>query len=352
MNSDNFKIGLFGINSSSGLSLTKYKNRWKASWPELIELVKFADKKNFDFILPLSKWKDWGGSTEPNKTSYETFNFSSLLLPLTKKIFFFSTIHVPFVHPVYAAKVISTINSAYPKRLGLNIVCGWNENEYQMFYKKNNNFSNLRYIFGEEWVTIYESCLKKKNFSYKGNFFNIKNASVYPKSKNIIPLVSAAYSEDGRKFAVRNCNFLFTMFENFQRTKKLNEKLIASAKSKKRNIKIFTPIHIICRKTENEAEEFHDYYSNIKRDNKAVNNFIKNVAVANKKTLYKIMKSKSNIIASSCGSKIIKGNPKQVAEQLRELKNAKFSGAAFSFVNYLDEIKFFSEKVLSQKPLN
>jgi dimethylsulfone monooxygenase len=352
MNSNKFKIGLFGINSSSGLSLTKYKNRWKATWDEMYELIKFADKKNFDFILPLSKWKDWGGSTEPNKISYETFNFSSLLLPITKKIFFFSTIHVPFVHPVYAAKVISTINSAHPKRLGLNIVCGWNENEYQMFYKQNDNFSKERYLYGEEWVKIYDRCLKVKNFSFKGNFFNIKNASVYPKNRNSIPLVSAAYSEEGRKFAMKNCNYLFTMFENFQRTKKLNEELISRAKINKKNIKIFTPIHIICRKTESEADDFHDYYSIKKKDEKAVNNFINNVAVANKKTLHKIMKSKSNIIASSCGSKIIKGNPKQVAEQLRELKNAKFSGAAFSFVNYLDEIKFFTKKVLSQKPFD
>ena len=59
------------------------------------------------------------------------------------------------------------------------------------------------------------------------------------------------------------------------------------------------------------------------------------------------MKSKSDIIASSCGSAIIKGNPKSVTEQLRELKNARFSGAAFSFVNYLEEVKYFKDKVLS-----
>ena len=55
------------------------------------------------------------------------------------------------------------------------------------------------------------------------------------------------------------------------------------------------------------------------------------------------MKSKSSIIASSCGSKIIKGNPKQVW-QLRELRSAKFSGAAFSFVNYLKEVKYLKKK--------
>ena len=60
------------------------------------------------------------------------------------------------------------------------------------------------------------------------------------------------------------------------------------------------------------------------------------------------MMNKKNTIASSCGSKIIKGNYKDVTEQLREIKNANFSGAAFSFVNYLDEIKSFKKNVINK----
>ena len=47
----NFKIGLFGINSSGGLSLTRSKERWMADWKEIIKLVKYADQNKFDFIL-------------------------------------------------------------------------------------------------------------------------------------------------------------------------------------------------------------------------------------------------------------------------------------------------------------
>ena len=47
------KIGLFGINSNSGLSLTKHKKRWKADWNEIKKLIIYCDRNNFDFILPL-----------------------------------------------------------------------------------------------------------------------------------------------------------------------------------------------------------------------------------------------------------------------------------------------------------
>tara|TARA_Y100000389_G_C17454382_1_gene517057 strand:- start:917 stop:1972 length:1056 start_codon:yes stop_codon:yes gene_type:complete len=349
--SNKFDIGLFGINSSSGLSLTKHKSRWKADWNEITKLVKYVDKNNFDFILPLSKWKGWGGDTDPNKLSYETLSFASLLLPLTKKILFYSTIHVPFVHPVFAAKAVSTILAAYPKRYGVNLVCGGNESEYQMFYKLNKKFFPEKYGYGTEWAKIFKNLINtNKKINLNGKFFNIKDADLLSKNINKLPLISAAYSNEGRKFAIKNCNILFSTFDNFERTKKINEELILNSKKQGKKIKLYTPIHIICRDSEKEANEFHHQYSEVDQDKKAVNNFIKNVAIANKKTLFKIMKSKSSTIASSAGSKIIKGNPKQVCEQLRELKSAKFSGAAFSFVNYLKEIKYFKENVLNKKP--
>ena len=53
------KFGLFGINCSSGVSLTKHKNRWKGDWKSIVKLVKYCDKNGIDFILPLSQLKDW-----------------------------------------------------------------------------------------------------------------------------------------------------------------------------------------------------------------------------------------------------------------------------------------------------
>ena len=351
-----FKIGLFGINSSSGLSLTRLDKRWKANWNETKKLVTYCDKNNFDFILPLSKWRGWGGSTDPNSLSYETINFAALLSSITKNLFYYSTVHVPFIHPVYAARSINTVSSFYKGRIGLNIVCGWNNDEYKMFYNNSKPLSNDRYLYGEEWVKIFKLLVnKKKNLiNFKGKFFNIKNAQCFPKSYDqpFPNIVSAAYSQEGRRFAIKNCNTIFTMFENFERTKIINKELLNNAKKYNNNIKIYTPIHIICRKSEGEADDFHRLYSEKYIDEGAVNNFIGNVAKAGKKSLFRIMQGEKNRIASSCGSKIIKGSYKNVAEQLRELKSANFSGAAFSFVNYLEEIKHFKEKVLIKKPFD
>ena len=39
----------------------------------------------------------------------------------------------PLVHPVYAAKQFVTADHAGEGRFGLNIVCGWNQGEFDMF---------------------------------------------------------------------------------------------------------------------------------------------------------------------------------------------------------------------------
>ncbi len=121
MKKKKFKIGLFGINSDSGLSLTTAKERWFADVDRLKKLIKFSDK-HIDFILPLSKWRGWGGKTDPNALSYETLTFASYFGAMTKKLYFFSTIHVPFIHPVYAARALASTHKLTNGRVGLFII--------------------------------------------------------------------------------------------------------------------------------------------------------------------------------------------------------------------------------------
>ena len=42
--SKKFKIGLFGINSNSGIAMTKVKNRWEAKWEDIKTVVEICDK--------------------------------------------------------------------------------------------------------------------------------------------------------------------------------------------------------------------------------------------------------------------------------------------------------------------
>ncbi len=301
------KFGLFGINCSSGVSLTKHKNRWKGDWKSIVKLVKYCDKNGIDFILPLSQLKDWGGKTRPNKISLETFTFSSILGAITKKISLFSTIHMPHIHPLYAAKATATIDNFIGNRHAVNLVCGFNPKIIKMFDAEQSERFN--YDNAKEWVQIYKKLLSKKNdkVNFSGNYFKIKDAQCFPKS-SIQPhpqIVSAAFSPIGREFAIKNCNILFTMFKDFKNTKKNNLELKKKALKEKNKIKIYTAIHIICRDTQNEAEEFKEMLETKYADKGAVHNFLK---VSSKKLLGKLQLQNFKSIATSCGAKVLCGN--------------------------------------------
>jgi alkanesulfonate monooxygenase SsuD/methylene tetrahydromethanopterin reductase-like flavin-dependent oxidoreductase (luciferase family) len=83
--------------------------------------------------------------------SYETLTHAAALGAVTQNIAVFATVHVPMVHPVFAAKALTTIDHVSNGRAGLNIVCGWNPEEFGMFGLE---LIEERYEQGLEWFEI------------------------------------------------------------------------------------------------------------------------------------------------------------------------------------------------------
>ena len=44
----------------------------------------------------------------------------------------FGTVHVPLFNPVVAAKQMATADLIGQRQFGLNVVCGWNSDEFDM----------------------------------------------------------------------------------------------------------------------------------------------------------------------------------------------------------------------------
>ena len=127
------KIGLFGANCSSGRAVTKVPERWSGTWPDNLRLARMADAAGIDFLLPIGRWKGYGGDTDYQGATLETITWASGLLAATRRITVFGTVHAPLFHPIIAAKEMVTADQIGEGRFGLNIVVGWNEGEFEMF---------------------------------------------------------------------------------------------------------------------------------------------------------------------------------------------------------------------------
>src|SRR5262245_33357168 len=80
------QIGLFGVNCSSGRAVTLVPERWSGSWRDNLKLARMADEAGIDFLLPIGRWKGYGGDTDYQGETLETITWASGLLACTQRI--------------------------------------------------------------------------------------------------------------------------------------------------------------------------------------------------------------------------------------------------------------------------
>ena len=120
------KLGLFGANCSSGRAVTLVPERWSGNWPDCLRLALMADEAGIEFMLPIGRWKGYGGTTDYQGATFETVSWAAGLLAATRRLTVFGTVHAPLIHPIIAAKEFVTADHIGAGRFGLNVVCGWN----------------------------------------------------------------------------------------------------------------------------------------------------------------------------------------------------------------------------------
>ncbi len=259
-NKNKFKLGVFGMNCSGGLSLTKAPERWDASWDNNVKAAQIADEAGLEFLLPIGRWHGYRGEMDTQGTTFETLTWACGLLALTKEITTFGTLHVAFINPVFAAKQMVTADHIGQGRFGLNIVSGWNPGEFSMMGVALNEHET-RYEYSREWIDIVRRIWSEDEpFDYDGQFFKLKDVLLKPKPEwNTRPiLVAAGNSPTGREYAANNADCLFTTIPKLEELKpKIDSFRSMAPAGQLRNI--FASSHMMCRKTRKEAEEYRHY---------------------------------------------------------------------------------------------
>ena len=159
--------------------MTLDPERWSGSWPNNKKLA--ADQAGIDFLLPIGRWKGYGGTTDYQGTTLETVTWATALLAATKRITVFGTVHAPIFNPVVAAKEMVTADHVGEGRFGLNIVVGWNEGEFDMFGVEQRAHEQ-RYEYAQEWIDVIKMIWSdREDFDFHGKYLNMKGIRGKPK---------------------------------------------------------------------------------------------------------------------------------------------------------------------------
>ena len=329
-----FKLAVFGLNVSGGQSATSAAGTLKGGdWGEVRRLALQADAAGFDALIPIARWKGYGGATDWNDRCFETFTWAAGIAAVTKRIQVFATVQVPTVHPVRAAKEAVTVDHISGGRFGLNVVAGWNGGEMGMFGHDLRPHEE-RYAVADEFATLLKRLWSEDIFDFAGRYFQLSQAhgAPGPLQRQGPLLMSAGGSPAGSRFAASHADIQFLNLQTPDGAAELVTTLKRRARQEHgRDIRVMTCVYIMCRDSEREARDYFDYVVKDCGDRVAARNMVE-ALVPN--SSFQILPEVLDHVCAGFGAIPLIGTPGQVVDGLRRLAAAGLDGAAISWIDY------------------
>ena len=228
----------------------------------------------------------------------------------------------------------------------MNIVCGWNPEEFDLFGLK---LIDDRYAQGLEWFEIISRIYEDNGpFDFDGKFYQLKNVSGRPAplQKPRPVTLNAAFSPPGRDFAARAADYLFTTFTSIDKGREQIADIAARAAVTGRDVGVYTTTHVVCRPTQAEAEDYYEHYAVTEQDNTSVDHYM-GAKQANSgshdEEAYRLHRKR---FAGGAGTYPLVGTPRHIADEMIRVHEAGFAGTTVSFVNFKRELPYFIAEVL------
>lgn len=342
------KLGTFCTNLSGGCAISSIDGVLEADWPSTLALAQMGDAMQFEALVPVGRWKGFGGVTNFNHAGFECFSWASAIGASTKYSGVFATSHVPTIHPVMAAKQSTTIDHVTGGRFNLNIVTGWYKPEIEMFGEEQLEH-DTRYDRAIEWLEIIKLLwTRDEEFDYEGKFYKIKKGWLAPKpiQKPYPVVMNAGGSEKGRHYAAKYCDVAFIVLQSheFEDVKAHVARYREFAREEYgRDIQVWTNAYVVQGDTEEDAKRFLHHYVHEKGDWVAVDNLTRTLGI-NAQTMPPdvALALKAHFIAGWAGYPIV-GTKEQVVDGLATLSRAGFDGVILSWAKFVEQMREFQE---------
>lgn len=343
------KLGTFATNVSNGMSISHAPTSYEVTWEHTLGLARQAEDMGLDVLIPLGRWRGFGGATNFNGENFETYTWAAGLAQATERIMVFATSHVPVIHPIVAAKQAATIDHISGGRFGLNIVMGWFQPEMEMFGAAQREHDE-RYRVGEEWLTIIKHLwTDEQPLSFDGEFFTIVDAEAWPKpiQRPHPVIMNAGSSPAGSDFSARNADVSFVTVDDPAAARPMVDDFKRRAREQYgRDPKLFSGAYVVCRDTEAEAQ---DALREILAagDRQAAKNLMSILGVQSR-SFDDILAQKSaedRFIAGWSAPTFV-GTPEQIAQRFVEASEVGVDGMMLGFLDYAAELAYFDDNVM------
>lgn len=348
-NPSRLKIGVFSSNFQRGGTATFAEGSIaKLDWRQQVKIAQLSEDAGLDALIPAARWRGYPGPSRWAHETYDVFAWAAGLAAVTTKIMLFSTVHVPLFHPVQVAKLTSTIDHISDGRLALNIVAGWNVEEFDMFDCSQREHDE-RYAHAGEWADFVKRLwMEHEEFDFNGTFFQSRKAFSEPKpiQQPRLPIMSAGSSPAGRAFAAKHADICFVAGRSNEELRESAENIRQLARAQGRSVQIWTTIYILCAETEAEANREFEYVVYEKGDFAAVEASLAMLLKGDhRSTKIEITPEQKAFRLFGGSRKPIVGSPEQVVAALEEISDAGIDGVACIWWNYERGIEIYRDLI-------
>lgn len=352
LNDENrLKLATFATNMRGSVTLANVEGKVLGSWEESLRLAQHADRIGFDAVIPVQRWRGFGGQFNLSDRSFEPFTWATALLARTERIQAFATVQVPVIHPTMAAKMAVTADHVSGGRFGINIVAGWFPEEFAMFGLTQREHQ-ARYAYADEWTTLLKRLWTGDTpVDFNGEYIKAVDAfsDPHPLQDPYPVIMNAGTSGPGREFAATHSDLIFASLQDMATAQRQIAEIKQHAlTSHGREVRVFGRVHIVCRPTEQEAQQYFRWVHRDNADVAAIEKLLAGVS-ANSDSFDVDPEEHAKTIerlAAGRGAMTIVGTPEQVVASLLELTNAGLDGVAISWVDYDEGLQQMEEDIL------
>jgi FMNH2-dependent dimethyl sulfone monooxygenase len=344
------KLGTFCTNVSGAATMSTMEGVYEATWPNVMTVSRLADEMAFEAIVPLGRWQGFGGVTNFNEKVFEAMTFSAAVTATTRNPSVFATIHVPTLHPVLAAKQVTTIDHIGGGRFTLNVVTGWNKSEIELFGSPLLDHAQ-RYEMADEWITLMKLLWTSDDpVDFDGRFYTVRQALLKPRPIQPYPaLMNASGSAVGKAFAAKHFDIVFsgpTKRDPASVREQLDSYRQYAWDEFGRPLKVWISAYMIIGDTEEDARRQFDYCVHEKGDHIAAKNFLDGMGITSQSIPPDILKRIGDDMVAGYGGFPLIGTKEQIVDDLKMLTECGCDGILLTWPAFIDGMQRFQREVL------
>ena len=330
-NDNKLKLGLFGVNVSNGCAITTAEDRHMVTWPTNLAIAQTADKYGYEAMVPVARWRGFGGESNFNGTNFETYTWAAGLGQATKDS----------ICPPFGLSCFDDVPCSYDP----------SQPELEMFGVPQMEH-DTRYDHAAEWIEVMKLLWsREEDFDYEGKFIRVSKGFAMPKpiQKPFPALMNAGGSEKGRHFAAKYCDIAFVVLtsHNLDEGRAQIEAYRRLAREEYgRELQIWGNCYVVHGDTQKEAEGELSRYVLEKGDEQAVERLMQVVGLQSHVFPTHVLDWFRFHLKAGWGGYPLVGTPDHIASELSKLSEIGFDGILLSWVDYLAGLECWNSDVM------